>query len=196
MYSLKESQLYVKKKIRIFCRNSVEPDLIHICMGQAYFHWFLYGPGQDNFHSGWDWEYQSVQTSRFYPTNIREREPFRVQNFLTVSVTGDRYCQQVILLHMHLFWGATGTDFIFMDQNIRPNWILAVEQLLESEDITTMDWSMYSHDLNICGMLAWLHLPKNTQLKQMLLEEWVLLPQQLLDNLVLSTEDSAINHFS
>ncbi|GFU90046.1 DDE_3 domain-containing protein [Trichonephila clavipes] len=43
-----------------------------------------------------------------------------------------------------------------MDDNARPQWTLAVEELLESENITRMDWPAYSPDLNPiehCGML-------------------------------------------
>ncbi|GFS54842.1 transposable element Tc3 transposase [Trichonephila clavipes] len=35
-----------------------------------------------------------------------------------------------------------------MDDNARPHRTLAVEELLESEDITRMDWPAYSPDLN------------------------------------------------
>ncbi|GFX53890.1 hypothetical protein TNCV_1598361 [Trichonephila clavipes] len=35
-----------------------------------------------------------------------------------------------------------------MDGNARPHWTLAVEELLESEDIPRMDWPDYSPDLN------------------------------------------------
>ncbi|GFW00724.1 transposable element Tcb2 transposase [Trichonephila clavipes] len=63
------------------------------------------------------------------------------------SVTRDRYCEEV-LLHVLLFRGAIGLDFIFMDDNARPHRTLAVEELLESEDITRMDWPAYSPDLN------------------------------------------------
>ncbi|GFW47633.1 DDE_3 domain-containing protein [Trichonephila clavipes] len=34
------------------------------------------------------------------------------------------------------------------DDNARPHRTLAVEELLESEDITRMDWPAYSSDLN------------------------------------------------
>ncbi|GFW78554.1 transposable element Tcb2 transposase [Trichonephila clavipes] len=86
------------------------------------------------------------------------------------SVTGDRYCEET----------------------------LAVEELLESEDITRMDWPAYSPDLNPIEhvwdalgrrIAARLHHPENTQqLKQMLIEEWALLPQEMLHQLVLSME--------
>ncbi|GFU77809.1 transposable element Tcb2 transposase [Trichonephila clavipes] len=57
-----------------------------------------------------------------------------------------------------------------MDDNARPHRTLAVEELLERRRIA-----------------ARLHHPENTQqLKQMLIEEWALLPQEMLHQLVLS----------
>ncbi|GFV82665.1 transposable element Tcb2 transposase [Trichonephila clavipes] len=83
-----------------------------------------------------------------------------------------------------------------MDDNARPHRTLAVEELLESEDITRMDWPAYSPDLNPIEhvwdalerrIAALLHHPENTQqLKQLLIEEWALLPQEMLHQLVLS----------
>ncbi|GFW24920.1 transposable element Tcb2 transposase [Trichonephila clavipes] len=114
------------------------------------------------------------------------------------SVTGDRYCEEVFLPHLRLFRGAIGPDLIFMDDNARPHRTLAVEELLESEDITRMDWPAYSPDLNPIEhvwdalgrrIAARLHHPENTQqLKQMLIEEWALLPQEMLHQLVLSMQ--------
>ncbi|GFU99755.1 transposable element Tcb2 transposase [Trichonephila clavipes] len=127
------------------------------------------------------------------------------------SVTGDRYCEEVLLPHVRLFRGAISPDFIFMDYNDRPHRTLAVEELLESEDITRMDWPAYSPDLNPIEHLwdtlgrritARLHHPENTQqLKQVLIEEWVLLPQEMLHQLVLRVNaqiaafERAINTF-
>ncbi|GFT75909.1 transposable element Tcb2 transposase [Trichonephila clavipes] len=112
------------------------------------------------------------------------------------SVTGDRYCEEVLLPHVRLFRGVIGPDFIFMDDNARPHRTLAVDDLLESEDITRMDWPTYSPDLNPIKQVgdamgrhiaAHLHHPENTQqLKEMLIEEWALLPQEMLHQLVLS----------
>ncbi|GFT53276.1 transposable element Tcb2 transposase [Trichonephila clavipes] len=83
-----------------------------------------------------------------------------------------------------------------MDDNAWPHRTLAVEELLESEDITRMDWPAFSPDLNPIEhvwdalgrrIAARLHHPENTQqLKQMLIEEWALLPQDVLHQLVLS----------
>ncbi|GFU60486.1 transposable element Tcb2 transposase [Trichonephila clavipes] len=82
-----------------------------------------------------------------------------------------------------------------MDDNARPHRILAVEDLLESEDITRMDWPAYFPDLNPIEhvwdtlgrrIAARLHHPENIQQQQMLIEEWALLPQEMLHQLVLS----------
>ncbi|GFW49081.1 transposable element Tc1 transposase [Trichonephila clavipes] len=83
-----------------------------------------------------------------------------------------------------------------MDDNARTHRTLAVEELLESKDITRMDQPAYSPDLNpiehvwnVLGrrIAARLHHPENTQqLKQILIEEWALLPQEMLHQLVLS----------
>ncbi|GFW44994.1 transposable element Tcb2 transposase [Trichonephila clavipes] len=83
-----------------------------------------------------------------------------------------------------------------MDDNARPHRTLAVEELMESEDITRMDWPAYFPDLSLIEhvwdalgrrIVAHLHHPENTQqLKQMLIEEWALLPQEIINQLVLS----------
>ncbi|GFT16605.1 transposable element Tcb2 transposase [Trichonephila clavipes] len=119
-----------------------------------------------------------------------------LQIFDRGSVIGDRYCEEVLLPHVRLFRGAIFPDFLFMDDNARPHRTLAVEELLESEDITRMDWPAYFPDLNPIEhvwdalerrIAARLQHPENTQqLKQMLIEEWALLPQEMLHQLILS----------
>ncbi|GFX54929.1 transposable element Tcb2 transposase [Trichonephila clavipes] len=42
------------------------------------------------------------------------------------SVTGDRYCEEVLLPHVRLFRGAIVSDFIFMEDNARPHRTIAV----------------------------------------------------------------------
>ncbi|GFV40709.1 transposable element Tcb2 transposase [Trichonephila clavipes] len=125
---------------------------------------------------------------------LNERTEFHI--FKRGSATGDRYREEVLLPHVRLFRGAIGPDFIFMDDNARPHRTLAVEELLDSEGITRMDCPAYSPDLNPIKhvwdalgrcIAARLHHPENTQqLKQMLIEEWGLLPQKMLHQLVLS----------
>ncbi|GFW56957.1 transposable element Tcb2 transposase [Trichonephila clavipes] len=83
-----------------------------------------------------------------------------------------------------------------MDDNAWAHWILVVQELLEREDITRMDWPAYFPDLNPIDHLwesfgrrfaARLHHPENTQqLKHMLIDEWALLPQEMLHQLALS----------
>ncbi|KFM62858.1 Transposable element Tc3 transposase, partial [Stegodyphus mimosarum] len=114
------------------------------------------------------------------------------------SVTGDRYCEEVLLPYVCLFRGAIGPDLIFMDDNARPHRTLSVEELLESENVTRMDWPAYYPDLNPIEhvwdalgrrIAARLHPPENTQqLKQMVIEKWAFLPQEMLHQLVLSWE--------
>ncbi|KFM64872.1 Transposable element Tcb2 transposase, partial [Stegodyphus mimosarum] len=108
--------------------------------------------------------WRGVET-RFYPSNIKERHRnggpgvlvwggitlnrrTELHVFDRGSVTGDRYSEEVLLPHVRLFRGAIGPDLIFMDNNARPHRTLAVEELLESEDITRMDWPAYSPDLH------------------------------------------------
>ncbi|GFW92111.1 transposable element Tcb2 transposase [Trichonephila clavipes] len=62
------------------------------------------------------------------------------------SVIGDRYCEEVLLPHVCLFRGDIGPDFIFMDDNARLHRTLAVEEVLESEDITRTVWPVNSPD--------------------------------------------------
>ncbi|GFU45801.1 transposable element Tcb2 transposase [Trichonephila clavipes] len=83
-----------------------------------------------------------------------------------------------------------------MDGNARPHRTLAVEELRESKYFTRMNLPAYSPDLNPIEhvwdalgrrIAVRLHHPENTQqLKQMLIEEWALLPQEMWHQLVLS----------
>ncbi|GFV73184.1 transposable element Tcb2 transposase [Trichonephila clavipes] len=103
--------------------------------------------------------------TRFYPSNIKEIHRYGGPGVLVWggimlngrtelhildrgSVTGNRYCEEILLPYVRLFRGAIGPDFIFMDDIARSHRTLAVEELLESEDITRIDWPAYSSDLN------------------------------------------------
>ncbi|GFY03430.1 transposable element Tcb1 transposase [Trichonephila clavipes] len=41
-----------------------------------------------------------------------------------------------------------GAEFLFMDDNVRPHRVNIVDECLQSEDITRMDWPAYALDLN------------------------------------------------
>ncbi|GFU33916.1 transposable element Tcb2 transposase [Trichonephila clavipes] len=94
--------------------------------------------------------------TRFYTINIKERHHYggpgvlvwggimlngqtELHIFDRGSVIGDRYCEEVLLPHVRLLRCAIGPDFIFMDDNARSHRTLAVEELLECEDITRID---------------------------------------------------------
>ncbi|GFV64892.1 transposable element Tc3 transposase [Trichonephila clavipes] len=63
-------------------------------------------------------------------------------------MTGHIYRDVILEQHVRLFRGTMGTDFRFMDDNVRPNRANIVDECLQSEDATHMDWQAYSPDLN------------------------------------------------
>ncbi|GFU67259.1 transposable element Tc3 transposase [Trichonephila clavipes] len=89
-----------------------------------------------------------------------------------------------------------GAEFLFMDDNARPHRANIVDECLQSEDITRRDWPAYSPDLNpidhMWDMLgrrtaARQHPPTCTpELRRALLDEWCNIPQDQIDNLILS----------
>ncbi|GFU47619.1 transposable element Tc3 transposase [Trichonephila clavipes] len=95
-----------------------------------------------------------------------------------------------------------GLQFLFMDDNAPCHRTVAVEQLLESEDIERMDWparSRISIPLSMYGdflgrRLAARTLPPVTirELRLALQDEWAAMPQQLIDTLILSMWADAV----
>ncbi|GFY16224.1 transposable element Tc3 transposase [Trichonephila clavipes] len=89
-----------------------------------------------------------------------------------------------------------GAEFLFMDDNARPRRANIVGECFQSEDITRMDWPAYSPDLNpiedVWDMLgrriAARQLPSTFQPehRRALLDEWCNIPQNQIDNLILS----------
>ncbi|GFU39931.1 transposable element Tcb2 transposase [Trichonephila clavipes] len=83
-----------------------------------------------------------------------------------------------------------------MDDNARHHRANIVDESLQSEDITRMDWPAYSPDLNpikqVWDMLdrrivALQHSPTcPPELLRTLLDEWCNIPQDQIDNLILS----------
>ncbi|GFX55308.1 transposable element Tcb2 transposase [Trichonephila clavipes] len=58
----------------------------------------------------------------------------------SVTVTGHIYRDVILELYVRLFRGAMGAEFLFMDDNARPHRANIVDECLQSEDITRMDW--------------------------------------------------------
>ncbi|GFX32765.1 transposable element Tcb1 transposase [Trichonephila clavipes] len=63
-------------------------------------------------------------------------------------MTGQRYIDEVLLPHVHLFHGAVGDKFVFMDDNATCHRTLAVEDCLDSEGIQRLVWPARPPDLN------------------------------------------------
>ncbi|GFV27500.1 transposable element Tcb2 transposase [Trichonephila clavipes] len=73
-------------------------------------------------------------------------------------MTGHIYRDVILEQHVRLFQGAMGAEFLFMDDNARPHHANIVDECLQSEDITLMDWPAYSPGLesnSACVGYAW-----------------------------------------
>ncbi|GFU92537.1 transposable element Tcb1 transposase [Trichonephila clavipes] len=66
----------------------------------------------------------------------------------SVTMTGHIYRDVIMEQHVRLFQDAKRSEFRFMDDNARPHRANIVDECLQSEDITRMDWPAYSLDLN------------------------------------------------
>ncbi|GFW25419.1 transposable element Tcb2 transposase [Trichonephila clavipes] len=66
----------------------------------------------------------------------------------SVTMIGYIYRDVILEQHVRLFRGNMGSEFLFMDDNARPHRANIVDECLQSEDITRMDWPAYSLDLN------------------------------------------------
>ncbi|GFU80952.1 transposable element Tcb1 transposase [Trichonephila clavipes] len=111
-------------------------------------------------------------------------------------MTGHTYRDVILEQHVRLFRGAMGAEFLFMYNNARPHRANIVDECLQSEDITRMDWPAYSLDLNpiehmwdMLGRRIAARQPPPTclpELRKALLDEWCNIPQDQIDNLILS----------
>ncbi|GFY19144.1 transposable element Tcb2 transposase [Trichonephila clavipes] len=75
-----------------------------------------------------------------------------------VTLTGHIYRDVILEQHVRLFRGAMGAKFLLMDDNARPHHESIVDEYLQSEDITRMDWPAYSSGLEsnrACVGYAW-----------------------------------------
>ncbi|GFX16167.1 transposable element Tcb1 transposase [Trichonephila clavipes] len=113
-----------------------------------------------------------------------------------VTMTGHIYRDVILEQHVRLFWDAIGAEFLFMNDNARPHRANIVDECLRKEDITRMDWPAYSSDLNpiehvwdMLGRRIAARQPPPTclpEFRRALLDEWCNIPQDQIDNLILS----------
>ncbi|GFU17563.1 transposable element Tc3 transposase [Trichonephila clavipes] len=114
----------------------------------------------------------------------------------SVTMTGHIYRDVILEQHVRLFRGTMGAEFLLMDDNVRPHHANIVDEYLQSEDIPHMDWPAYSPDLNpkehvwdMLGRRIAARQPPPTRLPELrkaLLDEWCNIPQDQIDNLILS----------
>ncbi|GFW46013.1 transposable element Tcb2 transposase [Trichonephila clavipes] len=153
--------------------------------------------------SGTAYRPENIQEKDRYPTcsimvwaGITINGRTRLHVVANGTLTGQRYIDEVLLPHVHLFRGAVGDKFVFMDDNATCHRTLAVQDCLDSEGIQRLVWPARSPDLNpienvwdaLGRQVAGRNYPptnKNTLIRA-LTEEWDKLPQQLLDNVVQS----------
>ncbi|GFW54011.1 retrovirus-related Pol polyprotein from transposon 297 [Trichonephila clavipes] len=119
-----------------------------------------------------------------------------VRHVQRVTMTGHIYRDVILEQHVHLFRGAMGAEFRFMDDKARPHRANIIDEGLQSEDITRMDWPSYSPDLNpiehvldMLGRRIAAREPPLTCLPELwraLLDEWCNIPLDQIDNLILS----------
>ncbi|GFU77916.1 transposable element Tc3 transposase [Trichonephila clavipes] len=114
----------------------------------------------------------------------------------SVTITDHIYRDVILEQHVRLFRGSMDAEFLFMDGNARPHRENIVDECLQSEDITRMDWPTCSPDLypiehvsHMLGQRTAARQPPSTclpELRKALLDEWCNIPQDQIDNLILS----------
>ncbi|GFX54896.1 transposable element Tcb1 transposase [Trichonephila clavipes] len=65
----------------------------------------------------------------------------------SVTLTGHIHRDVILEQHVRLFRGAMGEKFLFTDDNARPHRANIIDECLQSEDITRMEWPAYSLNL-------------------------------------------------
>ncbi|GFU35805.1 transposable element Tcb1 transposase [Trichonephila clavipes] len=111
-------------------------------------------------------------------------------------MTGHIYRDDILEQDVRLFRVAMDAEFLFMDDNARLHHANIVDECLQSDDISRMDWPAYSPDMNplkhvwdvLSRRIAARQPPPTClpELRRVLLDEWCNIPQDQIDNLILS----------
>ncbi|GFY32543.1 transposable element Tcb2 transposase [Trichonephila clavipes] len=114
----------------------------------------------------------------------------------SVTMTGNIYRDVILEQHVRLFRCGMDAEYLFMEDNERPHRANIVEEYLQSEEITRMDWPAHSPELNplehvwdMLGRIIAARQPPSTylpELRRALLDEWCNIPQDQIDNSILS----------
>ncbi|GFW70974.1 transposable element Tcb1 transposase [Trichonephila clavipes] len=80
-------------------------------------------------------------------------------------MTGHIYLDVILEQHVRLFRGVLGAELLFMKENARPHHANIVNECLQSDDITHMDWPAYSLDLNPIEHV-WIMLGRRIEARQ------------------------------
>ncbi|UYV65665.1 hypothetical protein LAZ67_3005028 [Cordylochernes scorpioides] len=149
--------------------------------------------------------------------NMAERDPYRSQGFMIWAgiflggrtalhifrqgtLTGQRYRDEILAAYVIPQALEMGENFLLMDDNARPHRAGVVDTFLQNHAIARMNWPARSPDLNPFEHV-WDNLgrrisslqppPRNThELETALTQEWALIPQELINSLILNLSRS------
>lgn len=113
-----------------------------------------------------------------------------------VSMNAARYRDMCLFPEVLPFANNFGPEFIYVDDNARPHRAALVNEIFENHNIRRMIWPPRSPDCNPIEQI-WAHLSQQISLRehqpttlpelaQALEEEWLRVPQALINNLVMS----------
>ncbi|UYV63884.1 hypothetical protein LAZ67_2005884 [Cordylochernes scorpioides] len=140
----------------------------------------------------------SLQKPRFYGLgwNLLGRSHSTPYFSARNPLTGQRYRDEILAAYVMPQALEMGENFLLMDDNARPHRAGVVDTFLQNHAIARMNWPARSPDLNLIEHV-WDNLgrrisslqppPRNThELETALTQEWALIPQELINSLILS----------